>query len=334
MDGKRKANDALDSAYVDGGPKSSTSANKVLSVIQEGISEFEEASTVGSSNSNTMIEDNDARVKELALRNIRSLFRTNSAPGTRLKSSQAILDVIASVVMSKDIKDERLEGSVARVFGMSEKQRKRGRTLNHSRSNCLSPAITLRRKPQSSGPKAKLDLDFVINWFHEDCPLVELDKGRRNTYKGRRIRCGNEIRFIYCQRRIRNGLKKYLVQSFLVSDVYKDWNKRTGRTISEKTIASCICFCIKEAKINECVCTICVQFRYLLKAWDMQRKVWHATPCSCRGCVSSKFKDYMGASQSSSAFKSAILCGQRPYPHLIFAPFAAGNSAILPAGML
>ena len=73
---------------------------------------------------------------------------------------------------------------------------------------------------------------------------------------------------------------------------------------------------IKEAKRNECVCMICVQFRYLLKAWDTQRKLWHANPCTCPGCVSSKFNIYMGASKSSSAFKAAILCQQKAYPHL------------------
>lgn len=188
--------------------------------------------------------------------------------------------------------------------------------MNHSRSNCLTPGITLRRKPQSSGPKALLDLDFVYDWFHDSCPLVEVDKSKRNTYKGRRIRCANKIRVIYCDRKVRNGLKKDLVRSFLASDVYKDWMKRTGRCIGEKTIASCICFCIKEAKHNECVCKICVQFRYLLKAWDTQRKLWHANPCTCPGCVSSKFNIYMGASKSSSAFKAAILCQQKAYPHL------------------
>lgn len=148
----------------------------MLYVIRDGIAEFDAAPTVASSNTRMTPEEKDARVRDIAVQNIRSMFLTSSAPGNRVKSSQEILHVISSVVMSKVIASERLGKAVERVFGISKKQRGRGINLNHSRSNCLTPGITLRRKPQSSGPKALLDLDFVYDWFHEECPLVEVDK--------------------------------------------------------------------------------------------------------------------------------------------------------------
>ena len=122
----------------------------MLYVIRDGIAAFDAATTVASSNTRMTPEEKDARVRDIAVQNIRSMFLTSSAPGNRVKSSQEILHVISSVVMSKVIASERLGKAVERVFGISKKQRGRGINLNHSRSNCLTPGITLRRKPQSS----------------------------------------------------------------------------------------------------------------------------------------------------------------------------------------
>ena len=114
----------------------------------------------------------------------------------------------------------------------------------------------------------------------------------------------------------------YGLLSFLGSDVYSGWRKRNAnREIPLKTAQSCIYFCIKEAKLNKCACMMCVQFRYLLKAWDKQRKDWHITPCRCTGCRFDKYAAFMEASSSSSAFKKIILCPKYRIPILLFPIF-------------
>ena len=74
---------------------------------------------------------------------------------------------------------------------------------------------------------------------------------------------------------------------------------------------------MKEAKINECACIVlCVQFHYLLKAWDRQRKLWHTVACKCTGCTGPRFDSYMAASKSLTLFRAKICCAREERPHL------------------
>ena len=261
--------------------------------------------------------NNDHRAAQIAILNIRSFFVNNARRGNQSADVQQIFDTLSGVIMSPQMVDERLGSAVERLFGMSRAQQRHGIQLHEQRSRNEGPGIVLKRQPHSFGPKALLDLEFVYDWFHNDCPLVEVDKSRRGTYQNRKCRCAGKDRRLFCHRRIRNGTKKQLAASFLGSDVYSDWRKRNAnREIPLKTAQSCICFCIKEAKLNECACMMCVQFRYLLKAWDKQRKDWHIAPCRCTGCRSDKYAAFMEASSSSAAFKQIVLCPQKPYPHL------------------
>lgn len=111
---KRKADDSSDSTNLDDGSKSHVNVEKVLSVIRDGVAEFDAAPTVASSNTRMTAEEKDARVRDIAVQNIRSMFLTSSAAGTRVKASQEILDVISSVVMSEEIASERLGMAVER----------------------------------------------------------------------------------------------------------------------------------------------------------------------------------------------------------------------------
>ena len=259
---------------------------------------------------------NDQRVEQLVIRNIRSYMTNTSSAGNQSQAVRLIRDVLSSVIMSTEMVDERLQSAVTRVCALPKKQQLRGITLNRERESTERPGITIKRNPPSHGPKAKIDLDFVYDYFHNHCSLVEVDKSKRGQYKRKTIFCAGKTRKLSCQRRVMAGTRKDLVKMFKDSDIYSDWRRRHGRSIGDTYIKSSICFCIKDASLNECVCVICVQFRYLLQAWDKQRKQWHTAKCTCCGCQSDKFTGYMAASKSSSAFKAAILCAAQKYPHL------------------
>ena len=202
------------------------------------------------------------------------------------------------------------------MFGICRAQQERGIILHEERAICSSTGRSIQRSAPMHGPKALLDLDFVYEWFHNDCPIVELDKSSERKFKRKGFQCAGKKRKLFFQRRIMNGLKKDLVKSFTNSDVYKELQRQNNRSIGERTIQSCICLCMKPTKYNQCVCTVCVQFRYLLSAWHKQRKLWHATPCECPNCQGPKFEAFMGASKSQSVFKAALCCPPTVRPHL------------------
>ena len=63
---------------------------------------------------------------------------------------------------------------------------------------------------------------------------------------------------------------------------------------------------------------MCVEFRYLLKAWHSLRQEWHrVTPCRCSGCRGPRYEAYRQASKSLSDFRRLISCARQPYPHLV-----------------
>lgn len=128
--------------------------------------------------------DNDQRTTELLLRNLRDacVKLTENQRGSRTRDEQTNLDCISAALMSPDILDLRLMSSVERILGISRAQQMRGINLQAERNGTGNMETRLKRQSQSFGPKAKVDLDFVYDWFHNDCPLVEVDKSRQSTY--------------------------------------------------------------------------------------------------------------------------------------------------------
>lgn len=272
--------------------------------------------------SSMSVEAHDEKALYLLLRNLRNFVSNRSTgAGTKTKEHQQQLDTIAAAMISTDIFDGKLVSAVERLTGFTRVQQHRGLNLAEQNRQLLMQAndkqlLGIKRKANASGSRSKLDLDWIYKWFHEDCPLVDVDKTRRQCYKRKLFSFNGTQRRLDCQRRIISGKKQDAIKSFLESDKYSHWLRQTGRTIHPKTVGSCICPCIKEAKPVECACPVCVEFRYLLSAWNEQRKKWHATPCKCPGCTGPRFGEYMAASQSTTHFKQALCCKRQPYPHL------------------
>ena len=156
--------------------------------------------------------ENDLRVEQLVIRNIRSYMTNTSTAGNKSEAVQLIRDVLSSVIMSTEIQDERLGQAVNRVCGVPVLQQNRGSKLNDERESTIRAGITIKRAPPSHGPKAKLDLDFVYDYFHHQCPLVEVDKSRKGKYTRKTVVCAGKKRKLTCQRRVMSGTRKELVK--------------------------------------------------------------------------------------------------------------------------
>jgi len=81
-----------------------------------------------------------------------------------------------------------------------------------------------------------------------------------------------------------------------------------------RTAQECICDCIKECKVLECICPVCTGFKYKLQAWyDMRNEARKTEICSCSLCIeSSKWRTPHGL----SAWRCASTCGKFPHPNL------------------
>ena len=116
-----------------------------------------------------------------------------------------------------------VSAAVERLFGISRNQQIRGTTLARLHASQETTAIFLTRQPRSYGPKAKLDLGFVWNWFHNSCDLITVDKSQKGYYSRRSFCCAGKLRHLECQRRIIAGYKKDCVKSFKDSETYRSW---------------------------------------------------------------------------------------------------------------
>ena len=197
---KRKDMDSPVSLSAKEGTSTGASCEEVLEVIQDELLKLEERAASSAGKLTEAEAKNNSRVVQIVCLNIRSLFlNSGTGGGTCEKTLQDMLDFISSVVMSEEIGTERLSAAVERVFGISRNQQVRGTTLARQHASQETSAISLTRQPQSYGPKAKLDLDFVWNWFHNDCDLITVDKSRKGFYSRRSFRCAGKLRRLVCQ---------------------------------------------------------------------------------------------------------------------------------------
>ena len=91
----------------------------------------------------------------------------------------------------------------------------------------------------SSALKASLFVCCVsrrYDYFHDDCPLVEVDKSKRNAYKRKIVNVAGKIRRLTCQRRVMTGTKKQLTEAFFKSDVFLDWERYRSVTVCVRAL--------------------------------------------------------------------------------------------------
>jgi hypothetical protein len=274
--------------------------------------------------------------------------------GNSTKTLQASVDAVTCAFLHQGppppgMKEafKRISGFTDSMLDRAEKLRKRN-TVGAKQLNSKDAAFTLERSPHTTGPRQKKPMRWVYSWFHnyELNSLLDPDKQRPERYRGKKlsIEIDGEKNPVECPRHIINGTKKDLVQLFLESTEYKQWQAMNpGMSMSPRSVSGCICPCMKPAQVrlqkpcfqtqthtnihtqvNECSCRICTEFEEVLKAWHTQRKVWHKPRqglpkqvCKCPGCSNPEaFERYMGASRSVKHFRDACLCPKIAFPEL------------------
>ena len=283
-------------------------------------------------------EADNRRVVEIVVQNICATINRLSSGVRRPSRDERVLVAALSVsMMSPAIKVERLSSAMTRVFGISVYQQNNALELLEQQRKENKPqcnAVAVSRKPARTGRFASLRpiLDSIVKYFHEDSPLVEIDRSRPDPYQGRySFKVAGRIAQITCRRRLLKGTKEDLVRELKSSPFYHSIVKKIGRNINDKKLQSCICFCMKQKQISECACSVCTEFKILLECWHSQRRGWHSrTPCRCSGCSSTKKKDYFDCSRSVATFFEVLLCAKQAYPHLRLPHFPSDESSSTP----
>jgi hypothetical protein len=104
-----------------------------------------------------------------------------------------------------------------RVFAVSREQQDRALKKLEVQATSGKPvcaAVLLPRASAKSGRFARLQpaLDEIVKYFHEDCPLVEVDKSKPDPYTGRfAFRVAGKLVKLTCRRMVTSGTKQDLV---------------------------------------------------------------------------------------------------------------------------
>jgi hypothetical protein len=107
-------------------------------------------------------------------------------------------------------------------------------------------------------------------WFHgPDCTKVEIDKQTKQKYSRKNFTLPDSVTLnLECERRIRYCAKAELAEAYIESDCHRTIMAEDPQLkFSVKAAQECICDCIKECKVLECICPICTGFRFKLEAW-------------------------------------------------------------------
>lgn len=283
-------------------------------------------------------QQKDEQVKEIIVRNIYSTFLNLSCGnGQRSNENRILLNAMAVGMMSKEVASKRLGKAMTRVFGVSKIQQQKAlkeQEKQEKHSLQVSGNLLAKRAPAAFGRFSSLQpaLDKIVKHFHSGgSHLIEVDKSRPDPLTGRyKVKVAGKMVNPKCRRMLLRCTKTELIVDLKNSAFYRSLIQDLGRTINDKKLQSCICYCMKPANITECACGQCTEFRLLIETWHLQRKHWHRVQCKCEGCSSSKRQAYFLCSQKVSAFFDTVLCMKQPYAHLRLPHFPVDQTAAIP----
>ena len=246
------------------------------------------------------------------LSNVKTYFEGSlSTTGPRFTEQRRVAQGVASSIYGDSLNMR----SVTRLTGISSKLLKSGgklRLMNYS-SNAPTLKSSLPLSRSHSYP-----LEKVHDWFHTpNCSKVSLDKSLKVVYKRRNFTLPNDHELkLNCERRTRFAPKRELAESYMVSEQHRAIMEEDPMlSINVKTVQQCICPCIKECKVRECICPVCTGHRYLLEGWEeMRKEARKSETCDCLQCVDGS--PWRNASSSPSAYRRASTCGKVPYPDI------------------
>jgi hypothetical protein len=275
-------------------------------------------------------DSTDVEMQEWAIGNVRTFIQQKRgvSPGNPPAVLQQIMDALVCAILHAGPPPEGKVNAFMRVTGFTRNMIERGNILRSRKS--ISPmqlqkslSFTIPRRPHSFGAKQKKSMKWVYDWFHdtEKNTMIYVDKRRPEHLKGKyaRIRIDGEILKVNCVRHFMDGHKQDLAQLFLNSPEYRNWQDMfPGQRMCKSSVQAAICPCMRPAKVTECACKVCTEMEAVIRAWAVQRALWHKhDKCSCPGCVDPKKKaEYMRASKGLRAFRDVCLCAKIAFPHL------------------
>jgi hypothetical protein len=262
------------------------------------------------------MQERDRAAMVLTCKNIRMKFKAwNKSRAQRSNEEQLVVDLAVDLLVSDDHNTEELGAALQRVFGITKEQRRR----REWRKQLLDGRpMAVARMPASSGPAAPKDLEFLVEYFHFKCSLVEPDKERAFKYTRKTAVIRGQQRKIMCHRKLLLGTRQEAAEEAKRSSIVQEWEARNNEPLSLAVIQSCICACIRQATVRQCVCKYCTSMSYRLTAWNTLRDSWHqqrAGGCKCPGCMDpNRRARFRKASKSSEEFMSQVCCEKESWP--------------------
>lgn len=197
--------------------------------------------------------------------------------------------------------------------GMKKYKQNRARARRTSESNEVT-----QERSDSLGSRR-----WIYDWFHEECPLVELNKDRPAKLKGRKSfkKDGHKLEKLYCEHHLLNGNKAEVAQTFLESAAYKDrQSKDPSFKMCAKTVEKSICACMKQSNGCDCTCDKCAEITALLEGLRGAYGKVSANFCSCSACASDSV--WRTSLQSKSTLRAGVMvCGKKKLPKDMKLPY-------------
>ena len=234
--------------------------------------------------------------------------------GTRPKAAQQGLHTLAAAVYSEDVVKERNVSTATDLTGITRKMYDQGREL---RARNMDGEAAVSIGGERAVRRDAVDLEFLYDYFHDQSPHVEPDKSVKWNYKKKKIVCAGKERMITCRPRVLTSSVAEAVEEAMKSDVYV----RSGVQLHPKTVAACICHCIKPVKREECACPTCTEFVEALTAYHRKRHLWHAEDgATCDGACGLECKNssslFRTFTRNYSIFEQNLRCPKRARPEV------------------
>ena len=181
-----------------------------------------------------------------------------SSDGPCGPETRSDLDSVLRTLIHPGLGDARLSTATARLFSGSD-----GRDIakRHAQSTVeggmrlvgdkCPHAIAAELKVEGGDRKRQkrvdaYDFEVLLNYFHDDCPLVEPNKSKMQPWKNKKVRvCGGERR-MSCHPRLRKGTKAMCVDEYFMSDICHQYESlNPGVSLTTANAMKCICPCMK-----------------------------------------------------------------------------------------
>lgn len=188
--------------------------------------------------------------------------------GRKPNKQRRKMSIVSGYLFNQEqLKIKVFGGRATKTTGISSAYIKAG--MKKYRQNRVHPHRTSESNEETKQRSDHLgSREFLWRWFHNDCPLVELNKDRPEKLKGRKMfkKDGTNLEKLTCEHHLMTGNRAEIAQSFLDSQAYKDRQAADPKfKMSLKTVEKSICPCMRQSDGCDCTCDKCAQITNLLR---------------------------------------------------------------------